>query len=119
ANDDAIRAVKLITARIADACLLGRAFRTDQEGEPEVAEMAEVAEAATVAEAPSEEVVAEPAVVESEAAAPEAAEASPGGGEPEEAGEDEEVKPEPLIDESEFAKELEGLDEQDKMMGDA
>jgi hypothetical protein len=31
---------------------------------------------------------------------------------------DEEVKPEPEFQEEEFAKELEGLDEQDKMMGD-
>jgi hypothetical protein len=59
--------------------------------------------------------VAEPAVAiipEEELAA------APAADEPIDADE-EEIKPEPEFQEEEFAKELEGLDEQDKMMGDA
>jgi small subunit ribosomal protein S2 len=40
-NDDAIRAIKLLTAKIADAVMEGRALRKDEEGEPEPAEREE------------------------------------------------------------------------------
>jgi small subunit ribosomal protein S2 len=126
-NDDAIRAVKLITGRLADACIEGRAARPqdpDKEDEestgvavaPEPAAVAAAVAAASAAPQPapadSPIAVAErPAVAETELV-----EAPPA---VEEANEEEEVKPEPEVDEEEFAKELEGLDEQDKMMGDA
>jgi small subunit ribosomal protein S2 len=42
-NDDAIRAIKLVTSIIADAVLEGRAMRKDEEVEAEVAEEAELA----------------------------------------------------------------------------
>jgi len=100
-NDDAIRAVRLITARIADACLAGRAQIADLEAEE------------AVAEAVPEEMVAAGVTAEEMAMAPAASVWAAAG------AEEEEIKPEPLIDEEEFAKELEGLDEQDKMMGDA
>jgi small subunit ribosomal protein S2 len=103
-NDDAIRAVRLITARLADACLAGRAQIADLEPEepvePEVEAVPAEAELAGVS---ADELAMAPA------AAPWAPPST----------EEEEIKPEPLIDEEEFAKELQGLDEQDKMMGDA
>jgi small subunit ribosomal protein S2 len=114
-NDDAIRAVRLISARIADACIEGRAARP-QAGEDEDVEApavteAELAEAppaeppaeARPAEAPRAEVVAD--TVEPPVTA--------------ELGDEDEIKPEPEIAEEEFEKVLEGLDVQDKMMGDA
>ena len=134
-NDDAIRAVRLITGRIAEAAIEGRAMRADTETEEaegadtaETAALAPVAEpavvavaagvtAADVSAAPSSMPDAPSAVPEAPAAAaPEAtAEAEPVAAE----DEAEEIKPEPEFAEEEFAKELEGLDEQDKMMGDA
>jgi small subunit ribosomal protein S2 len=118
-NDDAIRAVRLITGRIADAAIEGRAARPqtgDEDGaepsaapEPEpvaVAAVPEVAAPVAPAAAPVAVEVAEEELVD---APPAVAEAD----------EEDEVKPEPEVDEEEFAKELEGLDEQDKMMGDA
>jgi small subunit ribosomal protein S2 len=130
-NDDAIRAVRLITGRIADAAIEGRAARPqtgdEDEAEPAVAAepsaaselsaapepsvapelaAATVATTATATTATSATEVAEEALVDAPAAATEV-------------DEDEEIKPEPEFQEEEFAKELEGLDEQDKMMGDA
>ncbi|MGI8610060.1 MAG: 30S ribosomal protein S2 [Candidatus Dormibacteria bacterium] len=134
-NDDAIRAVKLITARLADACIEGRASRPQDkdeegaEGPSVVPEPAAVAAAVAAAAAPPEALPEAPvqqpesaavAVAEKPAVAePEPAEAPPAEVQQDEVPEDEEVKPEPEVDEEEFAKELEGLDEQDKMMGDA
>ena len=118
-NDDAIRAVKLITGRIAEACIEGRASRPQDKDE-------EGAEGASVAPEP-EAVAAAVAAATAPPAAPEPAAAPPVVPEAElveappavdEVDEDEEVKPEPEVDEEEFAKELEGLEEQDKMMGD-
>jgi small subunit ribosomal protein S2 len=132
-NDDAIRAVRLISSSIADAALEGAAMRADVEtearegledeaGERELVQ-AGVASgaAAAAASAPAEPVATAPSLPEAPAAIAEpVAEAVP---EPAAgaAGDDEEdeVKPEPEFAEEEFAKELEGLDEQDKMMGDA
>jgi small subunit ribosomal protein S2 len=103
-NDDAIRAVRLISARIADACIEGRAARPHaEEGDVEVAAAAMVTEPA-IAQAAPKDVVAEPA------RAPAAVGL---------VDEEDEVKPEPEIQEEEFEKVLEGLDVQDKMMGDA
>ena len=99
-NDDAIRAVRLISARIADACIEGRAARPQAVAEEEI-------EAPVVPEA---ELVEAPPAVEETAAAetPLVAEVD-----------QDEVKPEPEVEEEEFEKVLEGLDVQDKMMGDA
>jgi small subunit ribosomal protein S2 len=109
-NDDAIRAVRLISGRIAEACIEGRAARP-QAGEDEdveapavtEAELAEAPPAEPPAEAPRAEVVAD--AVEPPVTA--------------ELGDEDEIKPEPEIAEEEFEKVLEGLDVQDKMMGDA
>jgi small subunit ribosomal protein S2 len=106
-NDDAIRAVRLISARIAEAAIEGRAARPHAEDEAETAAAsATVVSEAELAAAPAAEVVAapEPAPARAAAAADE---------------DEEEVKPEPEIQEEEFEKVLEGLDVQDKMMGDA
>jgi small subunit ribosomal protein S2 len=106
-NDDAIRAVRLISARIAEAAIEGRAARPQAEDEAETAAAsATVVSEAELADAPAAEVVAadEPAPARAAAAAD---------------GDEEEVKPEPEIQEEEFEKVLEGLDVQDKMMGDA
>ncbi len=106
-NDDAIRAVRLISARIAEAAIEGRAARPQAEDEAETAAAsATVVTEAELADAPAAEVVAapEPAPARVAAAADE---------------DEEEVKPEPEIQEEEFEKVLEGLDVQDKMMGDA
>jgi small subunit ribosomal protein S2 len=109
-NDDAIRAVRLISARIADAAIEGRAARPEAEhGEEEAASsLATGLSEADLAHAPEAEVVAEPST--EAAAAPAVAVADE---------DEEEVKPEPEIQEEEFEKVLEGLDVQDKMMGDA
>jgi len=98
-NDDAIRAVRLISARIAEACIEGRAARPEAEEDVEPPVVTE----AELAEAPPAEVITdtvEPPVVA-------------------ELGDEDEIKPEPEIAEEEFEKVLEGLDVQDKMMGDA
>jgi small subunit ribosomal protein S2 len=132
-NDDAIRAVRLITGRIAEAAIAGRAMRADTEAEAAegadaeaaaevpVAELAGVAGAAGVT--PAEVSAAPAALPDVPAPAVEAAPvATPEPPSAEAAADDdeaEEVKPEPEFAEEEFAKELEGLDEQDKMMGDA
>jgi small subunit ribosomal protein S2 len=133
-NDDAIRAVKLITGRIAEACIEGRASRPqdkdaeDPDGVSAVPEPAAVA-AAVAAATPAAETAAapppEPAPAATAAAevaettqAPVAA-AAPAADEAGPDDQSDEIKPEPEVDEEEFAKELEGLDEQDKMMGDA
>ena len=122
-NDDAIRAVKLITARLAEACIEGRASRAqdkDEEGAegpsvvPEPAAIA-AAVAAAGAPQPGPAAAASPVAVE----APVVAEVELVDAPAAEVDEDEEVKPEPEFQEEEFAKELEGLEEQDKMMGDA
>jgi small subunit ribosomal protein S2 len=50
-NDDAIRAVRLITSRVADAILEGRGtLAKEEEGEAEAGEIGEMAEAAAEAE---------------------------------------------------------------------
>jgi len=106
-NDDAIRAVRLISARIAEAAIEGRAARPQAEDQAETAAAsATVVSEAELADAPAAEVVAaaEPAPARPAAATDE---------------DEEEVKPEPEIQEEEFEKVLEGLDVQDKMMGDA
>jgi len=122
-NDDAIRAVKLITARLAEACIEGRASRAqdkDEEGAegpsvvPEPAAIA-AAVAAAGAPQPGPAAAASPVAVE----APVVAEVELVDAPAAEVDEDQEVKPEPEFQEEEFAKELEGLEEQDKMMGDA
>jgi small subunit ribosomal protein S2 len=100
-NDDAIRAVRLISARVADASIEGRAARPQAEEEEDVE--APVVTEAELAEAP-------PAVVTPETVEPPLAA---------ELGDEDEIKPEPEIAEEEFEKVLEGLDVQDKMMGDA
>jgi small subunit ribosomal protein S2 len=109
-NDDAIRAVRLISARIADAAIEGRAARPEAEHEKEEAASSSATglSEAEPARAPEAEVVAEPSTETAAAGAVAVA------GE-----EEEEVKPEPEIQEEEFEKVLEGLDVQDKMMGDA
>jgi small subunit ribosomal protein S2 len=121
-NDDAIRAVKLITARLAEACIEGRASRAqdkDEEGAegpsvvPEPAAIA-AAVAAAGAPQPGPAAAASPVAVE----APGVAEVELVDAPAAEVDEDQEVKPEPEFQEEEFAKELEGLEEQDKMMGD-
>ena len=106
-NDDAIRAVRLISARIADAAIEGHASRPQSQ---EAEAQAEGVTAATVPEMapappspPAAESIPEPA-------GPARFEAE---------SEEDEVKPEPEIQEEEFEKVLEGLDVQDKMMGDA
>jgi small subunit ribosomal protein S2 len=104
-NDDAIRAVRLITARIADAAIEGRAMRAEEEAVEDAAGEAVEVPAAVAAGVTSEELEMAPAAVDESVAV--------------EAGEEEEVKPEPLIQEEEFERVLEGMDEQDKMMGDA
>jgi small subunit ribosomal protein S2 len=101
-NDDAIRAVRLITAKIADAAIEGRAARPQAEDE-------DAGEAA-------------PTLTETELAAAPPAEDRPEAVEPPvvaELGDEDEIKPEPEVGEEEFEKVLEGLDVQDKMMGDA
>jgi small subunit ribosomal protein S2 len=108
-NDDAIRAVRLISARIAEAAIEGRAARPQAEDEAE----GEAAAAIAVSEA---ELVHAPAADEPAAPAAETAPARPNAAVDED---EEEVKPEPEIQEEEFEKVLEGLDVQDKMMGDA
>ena len=146
-NDDAIRAVRLITSRIAEAAIEGRGMRADAEAEAEegegttgggeparelepagvvaaagvtTAELEAAPSAAPEVEEPAATPAAAPEVEEPAAPPPEVAVPTP---EPTAASgqeaEDEEVKPEVEVDEEEFAKELEGLDEQDKMMGDA
>jgi small subunit ribosomal protein S2 len=91
-NDDAIRAVRLITARIAEAALEGRAAVAESEAEESEGEIeGDVALLHGVDEADI------PAADEAVGTEPE------------------EIKPEPVINEEEFAKELEGLDEQDKI----
>ena len=113
-NDDAIRAVRLITGRIADAAIEGRAARP-RTGDEDGAEPSAAPEvAAAPAAAPDAPAAPAPAVAERTEEEPAAAP----GADPE-VDEDEEIKPEPEFQEEEFAKELEGLDEQDKMMGDA
>jgi small subunit ribosomal protein S2 len=112
-NDDAIRAVRLITGRIADAAIEGSAARpqTGDEDQAEAAVAAEPAAAPVPAAVPvavAKAAIATPVAEEELVDAPAA-----------EADENEEIKPEPEFQEEEFAKELEGLDEQDKMMGDA
>jgi small subunit ribosomal protein S2 len=109
-NDDAIRAVRLISGRIAEACIEGRAARP-QAGEDEDVEAPAVTEA-ELAEAPPAEPPAEapPAEVVADAVEPPVTA---------ELGDEDEIKPEPEIAEEEFEKVLEGLDVQDKMMGDA
>jgi len=122
-NDDAIRAVKLITARLAEACIEGRASRAQDkdeegaEGPSVVPEPAAIAAAVAAAGAPQPEpaAAASPVAVE----APVVAEVELVDAPAAEVDEDQEVKPEPEFQEEEFAKELEGLEEQDKMMGDA
>jgi small subunit ribosomal protein S2 len=118
-NDDAIRAVRLITSRIAEAAIEGRAMRADTEAEEAEGEAGEALEEA--AEVPAAPVVPKaPEVPEAAPVSPAVpAEATVVTETETETEEDEEVKPEPEVDEEEFAKELEGLDEQDKMMGDA
>ena len=106
-NDDAIRAVRLISARIADAAIEGHASR------PQSQEAEAKAEGVTAATVP-EMAPAPPS--------PPAAESIPEPAGParfEAESEEDEVKPEPEIQEEEFEKVLEGLDVQDKMMGDA
>src|SRR5258708_11959889 len=101
-TDDAIRAVRPISARIAEAAIEGRAAR------PQAAEQ------------DAEE--AEPVVTEAELAEAPAADATIERGEPPVVAElcdEDEIKPEPEIAEGELEKGLEGLDVQDKMMGDA
>jgi small subunit ribosomal protein S2 len=149
-NDDAIRAVRLITSRIAEAGIEGWAMIADSETEeaegadkddaveaerelvpagvaaaagvtagelqaapPAAPEAPTPAPVAPAAPAPAETVAEVPAAPAAPAvAAPDADDAAV---ETTEA----EIKPGPEVDEEEFAKELEGLDEQDKMMGDA
>jgi small subunit ribosomal protein S2 len=57
-NDDAIRAIKLLTGRLADAVLEGKALRKDEEPERELGTEAEKAEAAA-AEMSDEELLGE------------------------------------------------------------
>jgi small subunit ribosomal protein S2 len=57
-NDDAIRAIKLLTGRLADAVLEGKALRKDEEPEREMGTGAEAAEAAA-AEMSDEELLGE------------------------------------------------------------
>jgi small subunit ribosomal protein S2 len=57
-NDDAIRAIKLLTGRVADAVLEGKAMRKEEEPEREVGTEAEAAEAAA-AEMSDEELLGE------------------------------------------------------------
>jgi small subunit ribosomal protein S2 len=57
-NDDAIRAIKLLTGRLADAVLEGKAMRKDEEPEREAGTEAEAAEAAA-AEMSDEELLGE------------------------------------------------------------
>ena len=109
-NDDAIRAVRLITGRIADAAIEGRASRPQAE-EAE----GQTPAAPAVTEGEMEQVPPSQAVAATPAPPPVAARVDE---ESEESDEDE-VKPEPEIQEEEFEKVLEGLDVQDKMMGDA
>jgi len=115
-NDDAIRAVRLITGRIAEACLAGRAARAERGEEleeitPPPSETAAPAPRVEVEE--EEREVSIPGVTEEElamapAAVDDSLEESEG-----------EAKPAPIFAEEEFERELRGLDEQDKMMGDA
>jgi small subunit ribosomal protein S2 len=91
-NDDAIRAVKLITSRIAEAAIEGRAAARARDEEETAAEIKEELVPAADADLLNGARVTAP---------------------------EDEVKPEPVLAEEEFAKELQGLDEQDKMMGDA
>jgi small subunit ribosomal protein S2 len=129
-NDDAIRAVRLITGRIAEAAIEGRGMRADTETEAAEGEDREPAEeakrelepagAVVAAGVTSAELEAAPAAEAPEAAATAtAAEPTPAAAQAAATDVDEDEKPEVEIDEEEFAKELEGLDEQDKMMGDA
>jgi small subunit ribosomal protein S2 len=84
-NDDAIRSVRLITARIAEACLEGRAASSPNgAAEAAAAAVPEFLQGVDLSDVPS--------------ADPEA-----------------EEKPAPAFAEEEFAKELEGIDEQDKI----
>ncbi|MHB8508763.1 MAG: 30S ribosomal protein S2 [Candidatus Dormibacteria bacterium] len=103
-NDDAIRAVKLISSTIANACLEGRAVaaaRAQEAAEGLAAELAE-AEAREAAEAPRGADSVLEGVDPSDIPAADEALAD-------------EVKPEPVVNEEEFARELEGLDDQDKI----
>jgi small subunit ribosomal protein S2 len=106
-NDDAIRSVRLITSRIADAALQGRAAARQEDAVEE--EAAEEVPATDSGVAPFAPAAAPPAPVAVAAPVP----VDPAG------AEFDETKAEPLVNEEEFARELEGLDEQDKMMGDA
>jgi small subunit ribosomal protein S2 len=111
-NDDAIRAVRLISARIAEAAIEGRAARpqaqeAEAESRLEAAAVTGVSEA-ELAHAPAADVGGAPAAEDTPAPAAAVAD-----------DDEEEVKPEPEIQEEEFEKVLEGLDVQDKLMGDA
>jgi small subunit ribosomal protein S2 len=108
-NDDAIRAVRLISARIADAAIEGRAARPKAEEPEDQAEAVAVVPEVETAPAPARPAAAEPPPAPAPAPAAEADQES----------DEDEVKPEPEIQEEEFEKVLEGLDVQDKMMGDA
>ena len=68
ANDDAIRSIRAIVARIANAALEGRGIGTAEEGEPTFAEMLDASTAVDGEEPAEDEPVAEP-VVEAEAEA--------------------------------------------------
>jgi len=127
-NDDAIKATKLITARIADAVLEGREGRQDA---PEEAPSAEAAEAAAetkdeAAETPVEEAVAEAPAPE-EAAADETAkelvaEVEAVEVEPEAETATEEPKPtaeEPEAEETEAGDETEEADEAEEGTAEA
>ena len=97
-NDDAIRSVRLITSRLADACLLGRAAAGAETvaGEREAEELEQKPPAA--ASLPPEEIAVPIPPEEFEYVLDE-----------------EEVKPAPFVEEEEFARELEGIDEQDRI----
>ena len=96
-NDDAIRSVRLITSRLADACMLGRAAGAE----------------AVIGERDAEELEQKPPAAASlqpeEIAVPIPPE------EFEYVLDEEEVKPAPFVEEEEFARELEGIDEQDRI----
>jgi len=85
-NDDAIRAVRLIASRIADACLEGRAASSPNGvAEAIAAETPEYLAGVDAADIPSADPLAET------------------------------VAATPVVAEEEFAKELEGIDDQDKI----
>ncbi|HEV3231578.1 MAG TPA: 30S ribosomal protein S2 [Candidatus Dormibacteraeota bacterium] len=91
-NDDAIRAVRLITGRIADACLEGRAASSPNGVAEAIAEeVPEYLAGIVASDIPAADPTADTAAV---AVA---------------------ERPEPVVAEEEFAKELEGIDDQDKI----